>query len=523
MHDVWVAKPKRAPMVGAPGMIANHSIPAWSRFVRALKHPGSILAPPFDDNHMLPLGSGIAEGTSVLTIANNTTHYPVLLIRTAASALYSTSPATQLGIFNSLGLLAAGTVTGPDIGGTGTVTWASMYGDTAPSSRVIPWATTLEVIVNAPPSVIQGSIWVGNMPMQQIIGRGPEDLIRNATYSYAADHLPFVMKNTITELGTFHSEPVTKSAETDAKKFDPVERITYMVLSPSLVGSITGSIPSSYQITVTGKTNYAWVPVYQPIVSKTVEAEILVDSECKISPKAKAELADTIQSEATSAVPDGAQAHSFNTDSFRTPPETHGMGPKERKMLRLGDAGPAGQGSAEDNDLRRRLLENRKNVNPEEGGWRYGPIIGPTYPGQHIQVKYHSHPHFLPPPEDRHYHDPIKELPAYDGYVADCEYLSRILQARWKSLREDSDAASSYLMLRDAIRKASEALSELHERNKSEREQYTEVEYVETDEDVYVCRYTLEGKPYRLNALPVMNRELDRSSFRDSSVQSKKK
>lgn len=63
------------------------------------------------------------------------------------------------------------------------------------------------------------------------------------------------------------------------------ERISWIIFSPGEAGSITGSDPLTYKMTIASHANYVWQPSYQPQIIGTIEAIIKKESDYSLTMK----------------------------------------------------------------------------------------------------------------------------------------------------------------------------------------------------------------------------------------------
>lgn len=395
---IYQAKVPKA-MVANPSMTTTKSTAPIVQFLKTFTDPGCVVAPPFDDSHQLPMASAVAAGSLTYTLDNDAKHYLVFL-RTAVSGLYSGSTATQFlpwatTSFNSGSTMGLADLSGNSAGRT----WADVYGATTSSAWIFPWATKIQLIFNVPQSVLQGQMWTGNLPLQQLIGRTVEDLKRIADKVRPDQGGSITIKNTLVELGNFHERPTT--FPTAAKDLDPNERISYILIGPRPVGSIGGgTAPTTYDITITGKSNYAWLPVYDPAITRTLETKMKLDMEHMSTADDVAKLKHAVEVAAPCE-------------------EIKPWTDEEKKMHEFVlKHGP----ELEEARRGKRTLTDKVI---DGFSWVSNKVI------QHYGRNHANHLPFSAGPEAVTYHDPLDRIPL-SGYSADCTYYLNSINTRWE-------------------------------------------------------------------------------------------
>lgn len=84
--------------------------------------------------------------------------------------------------------------------------FVTTFGNTSACVKLFAWAMTVEVALQIPAAVVQGTVWYGNAPANLVVGRTVNELLLLSTEMKAEKGgQTYSIKSTIVERGLAHT------------------------------------------------------------------------------------------------------------------------------------------------------------------------------------------------------------------------------------------------------------------------------------------------------------------------------
>lgn len=268
-----------------------NSYPPTSAFETSLTTPGVLDSPFIDESHICPAPHGIIRGQGGAQMTNS--QHSVLFLSPALASCVSSSLTLQRTGASLKSIADTYTFTLDDFTGVDG-SWVLDFGNTTSAKKVFAWSGRVEAVIIAPGAVIQGLSYHGNAPASVILGTTVLDLIRMSTE--VRGEKPgetYIAKSSIVERGMAHAPYGTFTSSTLPQD----ERVSWIIWSPSTVGSISGGAPAYFDIRYMMHFNYFWVPTYQPQVTSSTEAAVKLEALQTITAKQQQDVNNVVQRE----------------------------------------------------------------------------------------------------------------------------------------------------------------------------------------------------------------------------------
>jgi hypothetical protein len=247
----------------------------YLKFAAAIINPGSLDAPFIDPDHVCPQSHGVGHGLQSIALTNANFTF-VSLCPSYAGASAASLAAMGCGwevIEVTVATMA--TTAGPGLGNVVNENpWSTYFGGTTAANRIFPWAMRLELIPQIPPATIQGEVWVGNVPLSVYVSSSWNQLVTFAEKIESnAERKRHVIRNSITERDLVHQPYGSYNIAASPPTYPLDERVTYIIFSPACAGTISGAAPTSWTLDINAYANYTWVPIPQPQVTSSTNAQ----------------------------------------------------------------------------------------------------------------------------------------------------------------------------------------------------------------------------------------------------------
>ena len=146
-------------------------------------------------------------------------------------------------------------------------TFTDTYGATTFASKMIPYATRAEIVVDIPLGNVAGEIWVGSLPLSSFIGTSVNNLIKNSTKTIDGKSLmggnKVELKAAINDRSLIHFVNNLEDAGTPVEMSNAGELaeewIAYAVFSKKFATAYDGS-QMGFTMNLTAHTNAVWWP-----------------------------------------------------------------------------------------------------------------------------------------------------------------------------------------------------------------------------------------------------------------------
>lgn len=274
-----------APTMTAPSSVAS--------FEAALINPGYISTPYISDSGVTPLSYGTAVATRT-GVAQNDNYLAMFIAPSSVSSFTSSGLSTLAAGFNIVQYSSSGFSTIPVttvdiIGSAGS--WASSFGTTLAADYLFPWAGQLDVVLNIPEAVLAGNYFIGNAPVQQVIGCTLSQLIPLSS-EIKADSAGMVynVRSSIVERKLNGQQyPLTTIQGTPFS-----ERVSWLIFAPGTAGSISGTPTTQWNYTTVARVNYSWISFFSPLISPMLESLAKSSTMVDLSAEEKSRLGDVV-------------------------------------------------------------------------------------------------------------------------------------------------------------------------------------------------------------------------------------
>lgn len=274
-----------APTMTAPSSVAS--------FEAALINPGYISTPFISESGVLPLSYGTAVATRT-GVALNDNYLAIFISPSSASTFTATGLAGLAAGFNITqyspnGFNNTPVTTADIIGAAGS--WATSFGTTLAADYIFPWAGQLDIVLNIPEAVLAGNYFIGNAPVQQVIGSTLSQLIPLSSEIKAdsAGMVYNVRSSIVDRKLNGQSYPLTTIQGTPYS-----ERVSWLIFAPGTAGSISGTPTSSWNYTAVTRVNYSWISLFSPLISPMLESLSKSATMVDLSAEEKSRLGDVV-------------------------------------------------------------------------------------------------------------------------------------------------------------------------------------------------------------------------------------
>jgi hypothetical protein len=287
-----------------------HNINATNRaeptagFMQSLQTPGFHDVPYVDSSQVVPLPHGILTGNSLEYTVPVGNYFMMMVCPSMAFAIAPNLASQYAGFRGATYTGGVTPITPIDITDT-PGSWAAYWGNTTAAQRIVPWSIAVDLVLRIPEAVVQGSFWVGNAPYRTIVA-APFGNLLQMSQSIVAERAgaTYTVKASLLDRDLVHSPygALNDDSTTPTIDYPGDERVSWIIFSPSSIGTISGTAPLSYSITATPRCNYLWVPAFQPLVIGTTAAQVEIDSRKILDPYKKAKLEVESNLEATNPI-----------------------------------------------------------------------------------------------------------------------------------------------------------------------------------------------------------------------------